>query len=191
MLATSIFDISRTVNDKVSSELHTHWFLLLLWFLYCTIYSFKLVPLGYSISYSCIHTLIKVFHSLVKKGPPPPNSSFRSFSMEPVAKVYPDHDECSPDHVDYSPPPLPKRKPKCEDRDTNILMIKFGALSKPCKVHTGDPVICSNDQCTAILNCHSKITKEEEGEGNVRFIQQLLRINIMISYYNTDVGMGL
>ena len=57
---------------------------------------------------------------------------------------------------------------KDKDPDTNILMIKFGALSKPCKVHTGDPVICSNDQCAAILNYHSKIIKETGVEGNVR-----------------------
>ena len=85
--------------------------------------------------------------------------------------VYSDHEEHNLDHVDYSAPPLSKRKSKVEDKDTNILMIKFGALSKPCKVHTGDPVICSNDQCAAILNCHSKITKEEEGEGTVRIMQ--------------------
>ena len=79
---------------------------------------------------------------------------------EPIADEY-DADICNP--------PPPKRKPTHEDKDTNILMIKFGALSKPCKVHTGDPVICSNDQCAAILNCHSKITKEAGVEGNVRF----------------------
>ena len=65
--------------------------------------------------------------------------------------------------------PQPSRKHKRRsDKDTNILMIKFGALSKPCKVHTGDPVICSNDQCAAVLNHHSKITKETGVEGNVR-----------------------
>ena len=73
-------------------------------------------------------------------------------------------------YADSPPPPLPKRKPKVEERDTNVLMIKFGALSKPCKVHTGDPVICSNDQCAVILNYYSKITKEEEEKGNVRSI---------------------
>ena len=57
-------------------------------------------------------------------------------------------DECYDANISNpSPPKIPKRKPKSEDTDTNILMIKFGALSKPCKVHTGDPVICSNDQC--------------------------------------------
>ena len=72
--------------------------------------------------------------------------------------------EYDADSVNPLPPP---KKPKHEDKDTNILMIKFGALSKPCKVHTGDPVVCSNGQCAAILNYHSKITKETEGEGNV------------------------
>ena len=84
-----------------------------------------------------------------------------------------------------------KRKSNIEDRDpgTNILMIKFGALSVPCKVHTGDPVICSNDQCAAILNYQSKITKEtgSRGEGNVRELCDR-------SYKRTDAlytGMGL
>ena len=84
-----------------------------------------------------------------------------------------------------------KRKSNIENRDpdTNILMIKFGALSVPCKVHTGDPVICSNDQCAAILNYHSKITKEtgSGGEGNVRELCDR-------SYKLTDAlytGMGL
>ena len=78
-------------------------------------------------------------------------------------------DEYDTDICNPPPPKIPKRERKHEDKDTNILMIKFGALSKPCKVHTGDPVICSNDQCAAILNHHSKITKEAGVEGNVRF----------------------
>ena len=80
-------------------------------------------------------------------------------------------DECYDANISNPPPPkIRKRKPKSQDTDTNILMIKFGALSKPCKVHTGDPVICSNDQCAAILNYHSKITKETGVEGNVRLV---------------------
>ena len=121
--------------------------------------------------YSCI--IHKVDTSWTKKGhgAPPPISTTRSgFQMEAAPMVY--SDEHGLDHVDSRPPPLPKIKSKCEDRDTNILMIKFGALSKPCKVHTGDPVICSNDQCAAILNCHSKIIKEGgKGSSNVRFMQ--------------------
>ena len=90
--------------------------------------------------------------------------------MESVMKSLAADDECYDANIGNPPPPkIPKRKPKGEDMDTNILMIKFGALSKPCKVHTGDPVICSNDQCAAILNYHSKITKETGVEGNVRF----------------------
>ena len=68
-------------------------------------------------------------------------------------------------------PPLPRRqrgpRPIHEDRNTNVLMLKLGALSKPCKVHTGDPVVCSNDQCTAILNYNSKVTTEDEGVKKV------------------------
>ena len=88
----------------------------------------------------------------------------RESPMDNLTADEPDTGICNP-----PPPQIPKRKPKHEDKDTNILMIKFGALSKPCKVHTGDPVICSNDQCAAILNHHSKITKEAGVEGNVRF----------------------
>ena len=57
--------------------------------------------------------------------------------------------------------------PPPRESNTNILMIKFGALSKPCKVHTGDPVVCSNDQCAAILSHLSKISNEETGEKKV------------------------
>ena len=108
-------------------------------------------------------------------GAPPPNATFRSLSDQPrqkgIAKArFAQADECDTDNINPPPPRIPKRKPKPEDRDpnTNVLMIKFGVLSKPCEVHTGDPVICSNDQCAAILNYHSKITKETGTEGNVR-----------------------
>ena len=101
---------------------------------------------------------------------PPPFATVRSLSDQPKQKETAKADECDIDSVNLPPPRIPKRKPKPEDRDpnTNVLMIKFGVLSKPCKVHTGDPVICSNDQCAAILNYHSKITKETGTEGNVR-----------------------
>ena len=36
--------------------------------------------------------------------------------------------------------------------DTNIFVVKFSSLSEPKPVHTGDPVICSNQACTAVLN---------------------------------------
>ena len=90
---------------------------------------------------------------LCSKGPQPRDSAMENFLAD---------NECDSDNPT-------NRTSRSEDKDTNILMIKFGALSKPCKVHTGDPVICSNDQCASILNYHSKITKETGVEGNVRF----------------------
>ena len=62
---------------------------------------------------------------------------------------------------------MPRRIRSTDQRNTNILMIKFGALSKPCKVHTGDPVVCSNDQCAAVLSHLSKISSEDEGVKKV------------------------
>ena len=107
-------------------------------------------------------------------GAPPPIATVHSLSYQPkqkgTTKARFAADECDTDSVSPPPTRISKRKWKHEDRDpnTNVLMIKFGVLSKPCKVHTGDPVVCSNDQCAAILNHHSKITKEAGGEGDVR-----------------------
>ena len=93
-------------------------------------------------------------HKSRSKGPQPSDSAMENLNLA--------GDECDSD--------IPtKRTSRSEDKDTNILMIKFGALGKPCKVHTGDPVVCSNDQCAAILNYHSKIIKETGVEENVRF----------------------
>jgi hypothetical protein len=110
------------------------------------------------------------------KGAPSPlfqTPGSKSLELQPrnsaPMESLPVNDECYADSGDFPPPRPPKRESKYEDKDTNILMIKFGALSKPCEVHTGDPVMCSNDQCAAILNFHSKITKEAGIEGNVRF----------------------
>ena len=44
--------------------------------------------------------------------------------------------------------------------DTNVFMVKFSCLSEPKPVHTGDPVICSNQACTAVLNHLSHIIEE-------------------------------
>ena len=100
----------------------------------------------------------------------------RSVSYQPKGKGPAEHRFAADEH--HASRFRSKRKrPDTEDKDpdTNILMIKFGALSVPCKVHTGDPVICSNDQCAAILNYHSKITKETGGEGNVRELCDVYR----------------
>ena len=109
----------------------------------------------------------------VKKGPPPPTIGFDSRESAGVNLIDGHRDAAS----SSQPSRMCATRSMQDDKlkDTNILMIKFGALSKPCKVHTGDPVICSNDQCAAILNYHSKITKETGVEGNVRFCVHALQ----------------
>ena len=46
--------------------------------------------------------------------------------------------------------------------DTNVLVVKFSSLSEPKPVHTGDPVVCSNGGCTAVLNHLSHIREEQD-----------------------------
>ena len=106
------------------------------------------------------------------------------FRSAPLPAVFAKHQRSTPEpktseadeitSSDYAPPPSRERKRKSGVEDTrtpvtNVLLIKFRALSKPCKVHSGDPVICSNEQCAAILNHHSKITQEDVDEGKVRY----------------------
>ena len=49
--------------------------------------------------------------------------------------------------------------------DTNVFVVKFSSLSKPKPVHTGDPVVCSNKGCTAVLN-HLSYIREEPGKDD-------------------------
>ena len=51
--------------------------------------------------------------------------------------------------------------------DTNVFVVKFSSLSKPKPVHTGDPVVCSNQACTAVLNHLSHIREEPEKDEKV------------------------
>ena len=51
--------------------------------------------------------------------------------------------------------------------DTNIVSIKFGILADAKQVHTGDPVVCGNSECTAVLNSYSVV---DEGEKVIRGI---------------------
>jgi len=46
--------------------------------------------------------------------------------------------------------------------DTNVLVVKFSSLSEPKPVHTGDPVVCSNQGCTAVLNHLSHVREEHD-----------------------------
>ena len=49
--------------------------------------------------------------------------------------------------------------------DSNVIGIKFSVLSDTKELHTGDPVVCTNEKCTAILSSISAI-KEEEGKSS-------------------------
>ena len=73
--------------------------------------------------FNCTHNLDNVGSSWMKKGPPPAQFS-TTRSIPTKAKVEADH----PDS------PSPRLKPlSLEDKDTNVLMIKFGALSNHAK----------------------------------------------------------
>ena len=43
--------------------------------------------------------------------------------------------------------------------DTNIFSVKFKTLAESSSVHTGDPVVCKNTQCSAVLSHLSDLTK--------------------------------
>lgn len=51
--------------------------------------------------------------------------------------------------------------------DTNVFVVKFNSLSEPKPVHTGDPVVCTNKACTAVLNHLSYIRKEADKDEKV------------------------
>lgn len=112
----------------------------------------------------------------MKGAPPRP----RLYGNESTVRAIPDQS----DEPDCRPRPRSTRRHKQQDCNTNILMLKLGVLSKPCKSHTGDPVVCSNDQCTAILNYKSKITEVEGGPKKVRVLQDAQQLgNTAIVYY--------
>ena len=52
--------------------------------------------------------------------------------------------------------------------DTNVFVVKFSSLSQPKPVHTGDPVVCSNQKCTAVLNHLSPIREEQDEKVTVQ-----------------------
>ena len=51
--------------------------------------------------------------------------------------------------------------------DTNVLAVKFNKLIEPSDVHTGDPVVCSNLSCTAVLSNLSSTTDQEGKDEKV------------------------
>ena len=52
--------------------------------------------------------------------------------------------------------------------DTNILAVKFNTLAEPSDVYTGDAVMCSNENCSAIMSHMSSLVDQEEKEDKVR-----------------------
>lgn len=52
--------------------------------------------------------------------------------------------------------------------DTNILAVKFNQLIEPSHVHTGDPVVCRNASCSAVLSHLSSVGKQEDKDEMVR-----------------------
>ena len=52
--------------------------------------------------------------------------------------------------------------------DTNVISLQFSRLQEKVNVHTGDPVVCKNSDCTAILSHLSRIS--DEGESKVRIL---------------------
>lgn len=52
--------------------------------------------------------------------------------------------------------------------DTNVLVVKFSSLSEPKPVHTGDPVVCSNHGCTAVLNHLSHVREEQDEKVTIQ-----------------------
>ena len=50
--------------------------------------------------------------------------------------------------------------------DTNAFVVKFSSLSEPKRVHIGDPVVCSNQGCTAVLNhLSNQYIREQPGKN--------------------------
>ena len=45
--------------------------------------------------------------------------------------------------------------------DTNVVAITFNTLVNAANVHAGDVVVCSNQNCTAVLSHLSKVTAAE------------------------------
>ena len=51
--------------------------------------------------------------------------------------------------------------------DTNVVAVTFDTLTGPAGVHTGDVVVCINEDCTAVLSHLSKVTGEQESDQKV------------------------
>ena len=51
--------------------------------------------------------------------------------------------------------------------DTNVLAVKFNKLIEPSDVHTGDPVVCTNKNCSAILSHLSSMSSQDGKDESV------------------------
>ena len=48
-----------------------------------------------------------------------------------------------------------------------MIAVKFNALTEPSHMHTGDAVVCSNEDCTAILSHLSRLKENTETGAKV------------------------
>ena len=63
--------------------------------------------------------------------------------------------------------------------DTNILVLKFNALTGLSHVHTGDAVVCTSASCAAILSHLSKLTDHPDPQKDEKVLYIVL-INLHI-----------
>ena len=63
--------------------------------------------------------------------------------------------------------------------NSNMMAIKFKVLAESKDIHTGDPTVCTNKDCTAILSSLSTI-KEEKEEG--RKVSQLVLLLFFLGH---------
>ena len=69
--------------------------------------------------------------------------------------------------------------------DTNVVAVTFDTLSGPAGVHTGDVMVCNNEECTAVLSHLSKVSEGSHSDKKVHNIK--LRLIIHACYYtNVD-----
>ena len=51
--------------------------------------------------------------------------------------------------------------------DTNIVILQLNQLTDPAKVHAGDPVLCSNSRCTAVMSHLSTVNMGEDQQVEI------------------------
>ena len=56
---------------------------------------------------------------------------------------------------------------KSRQVDTNILALRFDTLGGRASIHTGDVVVCKNDECAAVLSHLSKVTEKTDSDKKV------------------------